>query len=873
MCLLQKVDSCGWSEDVSISEALSKMNAGGNDQSMVSECYCLFWPTITNINYTTPQLMYASSFAVAKNTIVNNTTFSSFTTNLTNVFAPNSLEDILDGPFKDAKRRLNFLRLLAQSTESSHIDNTKIQLSIKHTTDLIDRFQAELEKQSNFQKCLEIQHSLIQTGLTQNQILETLANSERSFVKEGDMLKASRKKNIGYRFWLFNDCLLYGSKYAGTAKFEFHRCLNLDSVQVRKGADETSFEIISKEKSFSVLCTYGFERDEWVAELSGCIMSSRSAAGLPEIGAVVAAPLWKSDQNNKNCTLCAKAFTTFRNRKHHCRKCGDVVCGDCSRSKIVLQELYGLVPVRVCDDCMNGKKSFTVSTAVGGGGERGRGANTKNANTDTTESSYSTESSTTSSNMKQLMTKKSSILNKTGSVGGFGPGRMQTFGTTTFDTSVDGGTRDSVETDFFSHKNPDVDSEANTNTVTVAPPRISSVPRKVGVGGEQQQQQQKEASIVSSDPIMAQLASSKLNQEKEREEEEKEEREREEEAREIEARAIEAKEIEEKEKKEGEKREKEKKEREEKEREEKEREEKEREEKEREEKEREEKEREEKEKEEKEKEAEQLFSKFRAENESELLAEKERMRLSNLKLKKRMEMEMEEEREKMRQDAAKERQELSEAEESRIAREKLIKEEVETMKKKLQEEMDNERKRLKKELEKERRELRTAAEGVPKYSQSNPPPPPPRKKKVRVDVEVEAEAETETVERPQAVLALSDGDLMGSIKAGVSLKKRGGVPSSQHRKPPLSPLLAQIASGATTLKKIDVNSSSKKADHKDNSLMGALSRAMEGRRIGIEDDSDDEDGNGNGNGRGRGGGSKVGSVYVNDSDSEDEWSD
>jgi len=159
---------------------------------------------------------YANAFAQAKNTIINSPTFSSFVSNLTNEFNPRTLQEMLEQPFKDAKNRLAFLKALSQSTPQNHPDTTKMRLSIKHCTDVVDRFQAELEKQSNFQKCLEIQHSLLQTGLTQDPILESLANSERSFIKEGDLLKASRKKNIPYRFWLFSDCLLYGSKYSGT---------------------------------------------------------------------------------------------------------------------------------------------------------------------------------------------------------------------------------------------------------------------------------------------------------------------------------------------------------------------------------------------------------------------------------------------------------------------------------------------------------------------------------------------------------------------------------------------------------------------------------------------------------------------------------
>ena len=199
MTLIEKCEESNWSEDMKICDVLTKFDVGGADAAL---------------------LMYAGSFAQAKNAILGSSSFASFISQLSNVLAPRTLEDLLQQPFRDAKRRLSFLKELSQSTPNNHPDATKIKLSIKNCTDVVDRSLAELEKQGNFQKCLEIQHSLIQTGLTQNPILETLANLERNFIKEGDLLKASRKKNIPYRFWLFDDCLLYGSKYSGTAKFE-----------------------------------------------------------------------------------------------------------------------------------------------------------------------------------------------------------------------------------------------------------------------------------------------------------------------------------------------------------------------------------------------------------------------------------------------------------------------------------------------------------------------------------------------------------------------------------------------------------------------------------------------------------------------------
>lgn len=56
---------------------------------------------------------------------------------------------------------------------------------------------------------------------------------------------------------------------------------------------------------------------------------------------------------------CQTSFW-FGVRKHHCRSCGNLVCGDCSKNSLPLpsEQLYH--PVRICDACFS-KKSTTTS--------------------------------------------------------------------------------------------------------------------------------------------------------------------------------------------------------------------------------------------------------------------------------------------------------------------------------------------------------------------------------------------------------------------------------------------------------------------------------------------------------------------------------
>ena len=60
--------------------------------------------------------------------------------------------------------------------------------------------------------------------------------------------------------------------------------------------------------------------------------------------------VWIPDEAVRKCGKCAAAFTLLR-RKHHCRKCGGVFCGKCSRNRMALPDLGYDAAVRVCDGC------------------------------------------------------------------------------------------------------------------------------------------------------------------------------------------------------------------------------------------------------------------------------------------------------------------------------------------------------------------------------------------------------------------------------------------------------------------------------------------------------------------------------------------
>lgn len=90
--------------------------------------------------------------------------------------------------------------------------------------------------------------------------------------------------------------------------------------------------------------------------------------------------IWQPDSDATECFLCDESYTLF-NRRHHCRKCGRVVCGDCSRQKVkwfpnsrAVQPDGSTIRVvngealRTCDECV--EEILMIRGALFGSSER-----------------------------------------------------------------------------------------------------------------------------------------------------------------------------------------------------------------------------------------------------------------------------------------------------------------------------------------------------------------------------------------------------------------------------------------------------------------------------------------------------------------------
>ncbi|KAF1916469.1 FYVE zinc finger-domain-containing protein [Ampelomyces quisqualis] len=72
-------------------------------------------------------------------------------------------------------------------------------------------------------------------------------------------------------------------------------------------------------------------------------LSPQTPAEPPRRGSEIALPPWQPDADVSQCPVCDKKFT-FLYRKHHCRKCGRVVCASCSPHRITIPRQFIVHP-------------------------------------------------------------------------------------------------------------------------------------------------------------------------------------------------------------------------------------------------------------------------------------------------------------------------------------------------------------------------------------------------------------------------------------------------------------------------------------------------------------------------------------------------
>ncbi|TRY60621.1 hypothetical protein DNTS_014011 [Danionella cerebrum] len=189
-----------------------------------------------------------------------------------------------------------------------------------------------------------------------------LQKAGRILVGEGHLKKHCRRGPKLKVFFLFNDILVYGSIMVPGRWNHKQKIIPLEDVlqeDMEDGMDMSNQWLIRTPcKSFYVSAASPEEKREWMRHISQSKALHAQHNGLPADNTVgnFATP-WIPDIASAICMRCSKRFTVT-NRRHHCRRCGYIVCKACSKSRALLPNISSR-PVRVCRNCMSTEKQET----------------------------------------------------------------------------------------------------------------------------------------------------------------------------------------------------------------------------------------------------------------------------------------------------------------------------------------------------------------------------------------------------------------------------------------------------------------------------------------------------------------------------------
>ncbi|XP_041417174.1 pleckstrin homology domain-containing family F member 1 isoform X2 [Xenopus laevis] len=181
---------------------------------------------------------------------------------------------------------------------------------------------------------------------------QPLSAPGRVLVGEGILTKECRKKPKPRVFFLFSDILVYGNIVINKVRYNTQRILPLEDVTVEILPDSVDMRnrwmIKTTKKSFVISAASYSERKEWICHIEECIHQLLQKTGR-QPSKEHAAP-WIPDKATDICMRCTQTNFTMVNRRHHCRKCGFVVCHECSKHKFLIPAIKSK-PVRVCSLC------------------------------------------------------------------------------------------------------------------------------------------------------------------------------------------------------------------------------------------------------------------------------------------------------------------------------------------------------------------------------------------------------------------------------------------------------------------------------------------------------------------------------------------
>ncbi|XP_041638322.1 FYVE, RhoGEF and PH domain-containing protein 5-like isoform X2 [Cheilinus undulatus] len=259
------------------------------------------------------------------------------------------------------------------SPDSKEYEDTQAALVI--VSEVADEANDNLKQGENLLRLVHIEYSV--------KGKRDLLKPGRMFVKEGTLMKVSRKSRQPRHLFLMNDIMLYTYPQQD-GKYRLKNTLSLSGMKVSKPLLDNVLNCLRIEVSditITLSASSVGEREDWFHTLSRAIADH--AAGLCTFGGPCseareklwmalgeAAPVLVPVSHVMMCMNCTSDFSLTL-RRHHCNACGKVVCRACSRNRYPLKYLKDRV-AKVCDHCYAElrKRGGSMSGACGNSSPR-----------------------------------------------------------------------------------------------------------------------------------------------------------------------------------------------------------------------------------------------------------------------------------------------------------------------------------------------------------------------------------------------------------------------------------------------------------------------------------------------------------------------
>ncbi|KAM7006706.1 FYVE, RhoGEF and PH domain-containing protein 5b isoform 6-T6 [Tautogolabrus adspersus] len=238
------------------------------------------------------------------------------------------------------------------SPDSQEYEDTQAAVAV--VSDFADQANDSLKQGENLLRLVNIEYSV----LGQRDLLQP----GRVFVKEGTLMKVSRKSRQPRHLFLMNDVLLYTYPQQD-GKYRLKNTLPLTGLKVSKPIIENAqnaLRIEGTDISITLSASSFIEREDWFYTLSHTVTEhtrgsstfnscSGEARDCLRLALGEKAPTLVPVSQVMMCMNCTSDFSLTL-RRHHCHGCGRIVCRSCSRNRYPLKYMNNRL-AKVCDHC------------------------------------------------------------------------------------------------------------------------------------------------------------------------------------------------------------------------------------------------------------------------------------------------------------------------------------------------------------------------------------------------------------------------------------------------------------------------------------------------------------------------------------------